>query len=82
MVKKKTINIEKHNLMPKHTVCSDKEKNQILEKYNATIQDLPKITQNDASLMSMKVKVGDLIKIERDDPVTKKTVFYRVVTDE
>ena len=82
MVKKKTINIEKHNLMPKHTVCSDKEKTQILEKYNATIKDLPKILQDDAALMSIKVKLGDLVKIERDDPVTKKTVFYRVVSDE
>lgn len=80
--KKKTINIEKHNLMPKHSICSDKERDQILEKYNATLEEMPKILINDAVLTSLKVKVGNFIKIEREDPMTGITYFYRVVVDE
>jgi len=65
-----------------HSVCSDKERDQILEKYNATLKEMPKISINDAVLTSLKVKVGSFIKIEREDPVTGTVYFYRVVVDE
>ncbi|MFT4343651.1 MAG: DNA-directed RNA polymerase subunit RpoH/Rpb5 C-terminal domain-containing protein [Candidatus Woesearchaeota archaeon] len=86
MAKKRTskskISIEKHDLMPKHSLCSDKEKEQLLEKYNASIKQLPRITQNDAGISSLNAKPGDLIKIERKDSHVGKVTFYRVVTDE
>jgi DNA-directed RNA polymerase subunit H (RpoH/RPB5) len=80
--KKNSIIIEKHNLMPKHSICSEKEKEQILVKYNATVKEMPKMLINDAALSSLKVKTGDMIKIERNDPLGGKTYFYRVISDE
>ncbi|MFT4303906.1 MAG: DNA-directed RNA polymerase subunit RpoH/Rpb5 C-terminal domain-containing protein [Candidatus Woesearchaeota archaeon] len=82
MVKKTKFTIEKHNLIPKHSVCSDKEKQQVYEKYGTTDREMPKISSRDAALVKLKVKKGTLIKIERDDKFTGKTIFYRVVSDE
>ena len=80
--KKKSIIIKTHSLMPKHTLCSSKEKEQIMAKYNAKIKEMPKIGINDAALSSLKIKIGDMIKIERNDTLMGKTYFYRVVSDE
>ncbi len=79
---KKTIIIEKHNLMPKHFVCSEKEKENVLSNYSATTKEMPKIAITDAALTNLKVKLGDMIRIERKDALTGKTNFYRVVADE
>jgi DNA-directed RNA polymerase subunit H len=80
--KKNSIVINKHNLMPKHSLCNDKEKQEILTKYNATIKEMPKISPNDAGLSALKAKQGDMVKIERNDIIMGKTYFYRVVSDE
>ncbi|MCB9359309.1 hypothetical protein H6503_05230 [Candidatus Woesearchaeota archaeon] len=82
MAKKTKLVIEKHNLIPKHSVCNDKEKQQVYEKYGTTEREMPKISSQDAALASLKVKKHDLIKIEREDGFSGKTVFYRVVADE
>jgi len=81
MAKKKLV-IEKHDIMPKHTICSDKETQSILEEYSSTREQFPKISINDAALATFKVKLGDMIKIERNDPQMGKILFYRVVSDE
>ena len=74
--------VDKHILMPKHTLCSDKEKEEVLATYSATIAEMPKILQNDPAIAGLKAKIGDMIKIERTDDITGKTYFYRVVANE
>jgi len=82
MVKKKRIVIESHSLMPKHSVCSDKEKKSVLTQYHATLEQFPKVLISDAGIATLKAKIGDMIKIERNDATMGKVVFYRVVSDE
>ena len=79
---KKSIPIEKHILMPKQSVCSEKENQAILEKYNATLNEMPRISITDAALSNLRVKVKDRIKVERDDELIGKNTFFRVVIDE
>ena len=79
---KKNPDIEKHFLIPKHSICNEKEKEAVLKKYNSTISEMPKILIKDAALASLKAKVGDMIKIEREDELTGKTNFYRVVAND
>lgn len=80
--KSSTFVVEKHNLIPKHTICSDKETSEILAQYKATLNEIPKILANDSGIATLKAKVGDLIKIERNDLLVGKTYFYRVVVNE
>ena len=79
---KKKIIVEKHSLIPKHTLCSEKEKQQLLEKYHATENEMPKILITDSAIATLKIKVGDFIKIERDDEELGINYFYRVVVNE
>ncbi len=71
-----------HVLIPKHKKLSEKEKNELLEKYHVTLNELPSIKKNDPALAGMEVESGDVIKIERDSPTAGKAIFYRGVADE
>lgn len=75
----KKFDVSKHYLVPKHTKLSDKEKKDILEKYNITLLNLPKIMIKDAAIANLKPKEGDVIKIIRVNPHVGNTIFYRCV---
>jgi DNA-directed RNA polymerase subunit H (RpoH/RPB5) len=62
-----------HALQPKHIKVSSDETERILNKFNITLAQLPKISAKDAALPEGCEK-GDVIKIERVDEV-----YYRVV---
>ena len=79
---KTKIDVSKHVLVPKHSKVSEKEKKELLEKYNMTTVELPKIFKNDPALSNLDATVGDIIKIARKSPTAGDVLFYRVVTDE
>ncbi len=62
-----------HILQPKHKKISSNEAEKILNKFNITLAQLPKISQKDVALPDGCSK-GDIIKIERAEEV-----YYRVV---
>ena len=71
-----------HVLIPKHKKLSEKEKKELLERYDVTLNELPSIMKSDPALIDMDVEVGDIIMIERDSPTAGRTVFYRGVAGE
>ncbi|MEM4152584.1 MAG: DNA-directed RNA polymerase subunit RpoH/Rpb5 C-terminal domain-containing protein [Candidatus Pacearchaeota archaeon] len=66
-----------HVLQPKHTKLKPEESKALLEKFNITPQQLPKIRKKDPALPE-DAKVGDIIKIERKTK-TGKVFYYRLV---
>jgi len=82
MVKKrssKKIIVGKHELIPKHSKISDKEKKQLIEKYRVnSLKEFPKIIKNDPGLQGLNTKVGDIVKIIRQSS-NGEYVYYRVV---
>ena len=72
----------KHVLVPEHKNLNDKEKVALLEKYNISPHNLPRILQNDKAISNLKLKDGDVIKIMRDSPTAGIIEFYRVVINE
>tara|TARA_Y100000310_G_C20570282_1_gene757643 strand:+ start:292 stop:531 length:240 start_codon:yes stop_codon:yes gene_type:complete len=70
-----------HNLVPKHTKLSEKEKQELLEVYNIIPIQLPKILKKDAAIKSLEAEQGDVIKIIRASKTAKQSIFYRVVID-
>ncbi len=74
-----TSDVTKHVLVPKHTKLSQKDKQKVLEKYNISEAELPKISKKDPAISKLKVEAGDVIMIERPSTTAGKTVFYRVV---
>ncbi len=83
MVRKKIkFDIRKHVLVPKQTRLGPKQKKDLLEKLNATVFDLPKISASDPAIQELGAEVGDVIMVERQSPTAGKTVYYRGVTNE
>jgi DNA-directed RNA polymerase subunit H (RpoH/RPB5) len=76
---KKEINVFESNLVPKHDLLSEEEKNQLLQKLNISLRQLPRIKSNDAVVKSIGGKRGDVIKITRKSPVAGEYYYYRVV---
>ena len=70
-----------HLLVPVHTALNEKEKEALLDKYNCTVKELPKVLTSDPSLNGLKVKPGDVIKIERKSVSAGTAIFFRRVSD-
>lgn len=80
MTDKKEIEVGKHFLVPEHRKLSDEEKKEVLERYNATEKEMPKISKKDPAIKNLGVVEGDLIEIKRKLLTTGENYFYyRVV---
>ena len=73
--------INKHILVPKHSLVSEKEKQKVFEKYNITTSKLPRILLEDPAIINLKAKAGDLIKVERASKTLGTSIYYRVVVE-
>ena len=72
------ININKHRLVPKHTIIRDINKiNKILEKCNATKQQLPIINKEDPIAKINRMIHGDVCEITRMNQ-RGETTYYRI----
>ena len=78
---KKKFSTDKHDLIPKHSKLSDKHKEKLLEHYNISVYDLPRILKTDPATSSLNAKPGEVIKITRESMTAGEAVFYRVVVD-
>lgn len=65
--------------MPKHIILSEEDANKLLQTYNISKKQLPKILAKDPAIKPMEPKAGDIVKILRNSPTTKTAVYYRVV---
>ena len=66
-----------HVLQPKHSKLKHEEVAKLLEKYNISLSQLPKIKSDDSALPE-NCEIGDVIKIERKEK-GKIIEFFRVV---
>lgn len=74
--------ITNHESVPEHRKLDEDEVEEVLEKYDAEKEDLPKIERTDAPLKQMDdVESGDVIEIVRDSPTAGETVYYRTVIE-
>ena len=75
------MDVTKHILVPKHSKLSEADKKKLLEKYTIGAKQLPKILIIDPAIQSLKPKVGEVIKIERDSKTSGISYYYRVIID-
>ncbi|MEK6878718.1 MAG: DNA-directed RNA polymerase subunit RpoH/Rpb5 C-terminal domain-containing protein [Nanoarchaeota archaeon] len=66
-----------HILQPKHSKLKEDEVEKLLQKYNISKSQLPKISIEDPAIPE-GCKIGDIIKIERKDG-DEMFSYYRVV---
>ena len=77
----KRVDVSKHVLIPKHAVLSQREKADLLERYNITISSLPRILKEDPAIAHFSAKDGDVVKIIRKSLTAGESTFYRVIVD-
>jgi DNA-directed RNA polymerase subunit H len=70
-----------HNLVPKHELLSPEEGQKILEKYNVSRDQMPKILVDDPAIKDMQAKPSDIIKITRKSKYAGDSLYYRVVVE-
>lgn len=75
----KKFDVRLHKLVPEHTKLSEEEGTRLLEKYNISKAQLPKILKSDPAIKHLDPKAGNIIKIIRNSPTTGKAEFFRVV---
>ncbi|MCX9013316.1 MAG: DNA-directed RNA polymerase subunit H [Candidatus Methanoperedens sp.] len=68
-----------HVMVPDHEILDGNEVDKILVEYNIEKEQLPKIYVSDPSAVSIKAKIGDVIRITRQSPTAGRSVYYRMV---
>jgi DNA-directed RNA polymerase subunit H len=81
MISTMAIDIRDHEDVPEHRKMEEDEIEEVLERYDADKEDLPKIERTDAALKQMDVEVGDVIEIKRGSPTAGETTYYRQVIE-
>lgn len=73
------INIFKSKMVPDSRIMKEEEKKKLMDKYNVSLDQLPKIALNDPVSKSLEAKSGDIIEFERKTQIAGLSKYYRVV---
>lgn len=76
---RKKFSILDHVLVPKHERIPISEVPKVLKQLNVSINQLPLIRTSDPVARELGAQPGELIKIERENELTGKTIVYRLV---
>ena len=68
-----------HKMVPMHEILDESELKKVLSEYNIEKEQMPKIRVSDPVSISIKAKVGDVVRIIRVSPTAGKAIFYRLV---
>jgi DNA-directed RNA polymerase subunit H len=76
------IDISNHELVPKHILLSQQEKEEVMKNYGIRkISQFPRISKDDPAVKMLEAKPGDLIKIIRKSDTAKESIYYRVIIE-
>ncbi len=79
---KEEIKIATHIIVPKHEILTPDEIKNLLDAYKISINQLPRITDDDVMIKEIGANVGDVIKIIRSSHTAGVTTYYRLVVRE
>jgi len=72
----------KHSFIPSHEVLTETEVADLKEKNRIEPEKLPYIYITDPAIRHIEVKIGDVIRIKRSNPIAGETYYYRRVVDD
>ncbi len=71
-----------HHMVPRHYICEDGETQEVLERWKAHKEQLPRILVTDPAVKALKAPVGSLIKVERPSQTAGLHYAYRLVVED
>jgi len=74
-------NLFEHAMVPKHEILTDKERQELLQKFKVHTYQLPYIHVSDPAVKAIGGKPGDIVKIARNSPTAGKYLAYRFVVE-
>ena len=78
-IKRLQFNILKHELVPKHTILSEKEVDIFKKEYNITdMEQIPDISYFGPVSIVMGLRPGNIVRIDRKSRTSIITHFYRI----
>jgi len=72
------VNITEHELVPKHILLTQDEKNELMKRYKIQKNQLPKILVSDPVARYLGLRRGDVVKIIRNSETAGKYITYRM----
>ncbi len=75
------VDVSKHSLVPKHIRLTEEEAAEVLKNLNILTKQLPRISSKDPAIKEMEANKGEIIKIIRESPTNKESIFYRIVSE-
>lgn len=80
------INVMLHELVPEHTLLSDKEAGEVLKQLKISADQLPKIRKDDPVLKILEmvegeIQEGRIVKIKRKSESAGVSIVYRMVVE-
>ena len=79
-MKKGKVSILEHELVPLHEVMTEREVEELLNKYKIKKEQLPKIKASDPVIKEIKAREGDVVRIMRKSRTAGRFMSYRLVT--
>ncbi|MCD6209718.1 MAG: DNA-directed RNA polymerase subunit H [Methanophagales archaeon] len=79
-MKKGKVSILEHELVPLHEVMTEREVEELLNKYKIKKEQLPKIKSSDPVIKEIKAREGDVVRIMRKSRTAGRFISYRLVT--
>jgi len=76
LTKKKKIDVLLHKFVPQHLLLTKEESQELLDKYQIELTDLPQIFEKDPVAIAIGAKEGDIIRIIRDSHTTVRSIDY------
>ncbi|UCD03443.1 MAG: DNA-directed RNA polymerase subunit H [Candidatus Aenigmatarchaeota archaeon] len=73
------VEIVNHELVPKHEILTEKEKKEVMQKFEVNESQLPKIPVSDPVIEIVGAKPGNVVKITRRSETAEEAVYYRLV---
>lgn len=80
-MKKETLSILGHELVPEHILMDESEVKELLDKYKIKRVQLPKIKVSDPAINEICAKVGDVVEITRQSRTAGKALSFRLVIE-
>ena len=79
LTKNLMFNITQHEIVPRHILLGEEDAKKVLNEFQATKQQLPKLLSTDPVAKYYGMKSGDICKIIRHSPMTGESFYYRMV---